>query len=381
METALDAGGHDVTGIADAEGFTASVSGDAGAKGAGRISGDAAAAGLKAGSLEAGALGAASLTVSADLLVGRAAAGSVSAGTAGDQRPSRSRLGDCRRFAYRRDPGGGRHSLRLRPLLGAETGGGDADGKRHRAIGPDLVHRPARSRCVHRRAHRRELRRMLTMRRTNRRFASATSIPALDGAPDRGRGLGATRGQNPGAGRGLCRARSPALNRRHCLGRSLGHSRGLSRGLSLFGSLLALGLLGAMVLAAALFFENRAMDERARLAARQLTVLSDAAASHVSGRFPAMLTAPRRRLLRAHAGRAWRRRCAACRLRRRRRHGPGLSGAHACGRRGHHRPAGDPDRAGGRGNAQDPPRFPHRRCSEQAAAPGWGWCCRISRTA
>ena len=46
-----------------------------------------------------------------------------------------------------------------------------------------------------------------------------------------------------------------------------------------------------MVLAVALFLENRAMDERARLAARQLTVLSDAAASHVSGRFPAMLTA------------------------------------------------------------------------------------------
>ena len=81
METALDAGGHDVTGIADAEGFTASVSGDAGAKGAGRISGDAAAAGLKAGSLEAGALGATSLTVSADLLVGRAVAGPVWAGS------------------------------------------------------------------------------------------------------------------------------------------------------------------------------------------------------------------------------------------------------------------------------------------------------------
>ena len=86
---------------------------------------------------------------------------------------------------------------------------------------------------------------------------------------------------------GLSQGPNLALNRRHCLGRSLR----LSRGLSLFGSLLALGLLGAMVLAAALFFENRAMDERARLAARQLTVLSDAAASYVSGRFPAMLTA------------------------------------------------------------------------------------------
>ena len=82
METALDAGGHDVTGIADAEGFTASVSGDAEAGGSGSVTGDAAAAGLEAGSLEAGALGAASLAVSADLMVGRAVAGPVSAGTA-----------------------------------------------------------------------------------------------------------------------------------------------------------------------------------------------------------------------------------------------------------------------------------------------------------
>ncbi len=132
---------------------------------------------------------------------------------------------------------------------------------------------------------------MLTVCASHRRLESARAIPALDGAPGRCPGLGGTHGQNHGAGRGLRRGRSPALNRRHCLGRSLRLSRGLSRGLSLFGSLLALGLLGAMVLAVALFFENRAMDERARLAARQLTVLSDAAASHVSGRFPAMLAA------------------------------------------------------------------------------------------
>ena len=82
METALDAGGHDVTGITDADGFTASVSGDAEAAGSGSITGDAGAAGLEAGSLEAGSLAAASLTVSADLLVGRAVAGPVSAGSA-----------------------------------------------------------------------------------------------------------------------------------------------------------------------------------------------------------------------------------------------------------------------------------------------------------
>ena len=82
METALDAGGHDVTGAAAAEGFTASVSGDADAEGAGGVVGDALAARLVAESLETGALDAAALTVSADLMVGRAAAGPVLAGTA-----------------------------------------------------------------------------------------------------------------------------------------------------------------------------------------------------------------------------------------------------------------------------------------------------------
>ncbi len=82
METALDAGGNDVTGIADADGFTASISRDAEAAGSGTVAGDAGAAGLEAGSLEAGSLAAASLTVSADLLVGRAVAGPVSTGSA-----------------------------------------------------------------------------------------------------------------------------------------------------------------------------------------------------------------------------------------------------------------------------------------------------------
>ena len=82
METALDAGGHDVTGIAGAEGFTASISRNAEVGGSGSVTGDAGAGSVKAGSLEAGALGAASLTVSAEFLVGRAVAGPVSAGTA-----------------------------------------------------------------------------------------------------------------------------------------------------------------------------------------------------------------------------------------------------------------------------------------------------------
>ena len=82
METALDAVGNDVTGAAETAGVTAAVSDDAEANGTGTVTGDASAARLEGGSLEAGALGAASLTVSADLLVGRAAAGPVSAGTA-----------------------------------------------------------------------------------------------------------------------------------------------------------------------------------------------------------------------------------------------------------------------------------------------------------
>ena len=82
METALDAGGHDVTGAAAAEGFRASVSGDAEAGGAGSVTGNAVAARLGADTLEAGGLDAAALTVSADLMVGRATAGPVTTGTA-----------------------------------------------------------------------------------------------------------------------------------------------------------------------------------------------------------------------------------------------------------------------------------------------------------
>ena len=82
METALDADGHGVTGAAAAEGFTASVSGDAEAGGSGTVTGDAVAGGAEAGSMEAGSLDAGSLAVSAELLVGRAVAGPVSAGTA-----------------------------------------------------------------------------------------------------------------------------------------------------------------------------------------------------------------------------------------------------------------------------------------------------------
>ena len=67
------------------------------------------------------------------------------------------------------------------------------------------------------------------------------------------------------------------------------------RGLSLFGALLALALLGMIVLAASTFFETLAAERRARIAVQQLTVLSDASASHVHGRFPELLAAARGR--------------------------------------------------------------------------------------
>ena len=63
----------------------------------------------------------------------------------------------------------------------------------------------------------------------------------------------------------------------------------MNRGLSLFGALLALGLLGMMVLAASAFFETQAMERRGRIAAIQLAVLTEAAASHAHSRFPALL--------------------------------------------------------------------------------------------
>ena len=61
------------------------------------------------------------------------------------------------------------------------------------------------------------------------------------------------------------------------------------RGLGLFGSLLALGLLGMMVLAAAAFFESRTQDRRARLAATQVLALTAAVKSYASAEFPDVL--------------------------------------------------------------------------------------------
>ena len=70
----------------------------------------------------------------------------------------------------------------------------------------------------------------------------------------------------------------------------LGLGRGRSAGLGLFEGLLALGLLGLLVLGATVFFETRALEERGRAAAVQLSVLAEAAASYAHSRFPALLT-------------------------------------------------------------------------------------------
>ena len=65
--------------------------------------------------------------------------------------------------------------------------------------------------------------------------------------------------------------------------------RRLRRGLSIFGALLALGLVGLMVLGAVAFFESKALERRGRLAAVQLAVLADAASAYAHSRFPALL--------------------------------------------------------------------------------------------
>ena len=80
---------------------------------------------------------------------------------------------------------------------------------------------------------------------------------------------------------------------RHCRTSGRGRSLRLSRGLSLFGALLALGLLGMLVLGATVFFETRALEARGRLAAVQLAVLAEAAASYAHSRFPALLAQAR----------------------------------------------------------------------------------------
>ena len=71
-------------------------------------------------------------------------------------------------------------------------------------------------------------------------------------------------------------------------GRALGRRR-LYRGLSLFGALLALGLMGLMVLGAVAFFESKALERRGGLAAVQLATLAEAASGHAHSRFPALL--------------------------------------------------------------------------------------------
>ena len=71
-------------------------------------------------------------------------------------------------------------------------------------------------------------------------------------------------------------------------GRALGRRR-LYRGLSLFGALLALGLMGLMVLGAVAFFESKALERRGGLAAVQLAVLGEAASGYAHSRFPYLL--------------------------------------------------------------------------------------------
>ena len=90
---------------------------------------------------------------------------------------------------------------------------------------------------------------------------------------------------------GMCNRRPLSRGRGRGLGLRPGRRRSprLGLGLSLFGALLALGLLGMLVLGATVFFESRALERRGHLAAVQLAVLAEAAASHAHSRFPALL--------------------------------------------------------------------------------------------
>ena len=71
------------------------------------------------------------------------------------------------------------------------------------------------------------------------------------------------------------------------------YARRREAGLSLFGALLALALLGMMIAGGAVFLETRALEERGRLAALQLQVLSHAGASFATSQFTALLATPR----------------------------------------------------------------------------------------
>ena len=150
METVLDAGGNDVTGVAAAEGFTASLSEDGSAGGGGTVTGDARAADLEAESLEAGALAAASLSVSMELVVGRAAAGPAVTGTASVSGRLEGTAMTVAGALDRADAGGGEHGRNRRPLLRALACGRDARRERRDECAADRVHRTPRPRCVDR---------------------------------------------------------------------------------------------------------------------------------------------------------------------------------------------------------------------------------------
>ena len=64
--------------------------------------------------------------------------------------------------------------------------------------------------------------------------------------------------------------------------------RGARRGLSLFGSLLAMAVLGTLVLGVVVWLEDRSLEERERLAGGQLETLAHGVSAYVHSRFPAL---------------------------------------------------------------------------------------------
>ena len=61
------------------------------------------------------------------------------------------------------------------------------------------------------------------------------------------------------------------------------------RGLSLFGSLLAMALLGTLVLGVVVWLEERSLEDRARVAGTQLETVAHAVSSYVNSEFPDLL--------------------------------------------------------------------------------------------
>ena len=150
METILDAGGNDVTGVAAAEGFTASLSKDGTAGGGGDRDGGCARGRPRSGIARSRRSGC-GLPLGIDGAGGRARSGGTGRHGHGlRERPSRGEHDDRRRFPDRADAGGCEHGRNRRSLLRTLACGRDARRERRDECAADRVHRAPRPRRVDR---------------------------------------------------------------------------------------------------------------------------------------------------------------------------------------------------------------------------------------